>query len=161
MTGLKPALLLLVVAALAGCGFQLQGAVTVPESMERTYIDAVDIYSPFYRELRRGLQAAGVDVVESRDSATAVLELLFDETGQRVLSVSARNTPAEYEVYYTIEYALVSGNETLLPRQPLTLVRAYVYDETLVLGKAEEEELLRTDIVNNMVRIVLKQFATL
>jgi hypothetical protein len=36
-----------------------------------------------------------------------------------------------------------------------------VYDETVVLGKAREEELLREAIVDDMVRIVLKQFSTL
>ena len=107
------------------------------------------------------LAAAGVEVVESPAAATAVFSLLHDQTGQRVLSVSARNTPAEFEVFYSIEYALVSGSEALLPRQDLTLTRYYVYDETVVLGKAREEELLRRAIVDDMVRIVLKQFSTL
>ncbi len=149
------------VAVLAGCGFQMRGAVTVPERVQRTYIDAIDPYSLFYQEFRSSLTAAGVDVVESPDAATAVFSLLFDETGQRVLSVSARNTPAEFEVFYTIEYALVSEGESLLPQQDLTLTRYYVYDETLVLGKAREEELLRRAIVDDLVRIVLKQVSTL
>ncbi len=152
---------LCLLAVLAGCGFQMRGAVSVPESVQRTYIEAVDPYSLFYQEFRSSLRAAGVDVVESPGAATAVFSLLFDETGQRVLSVSARNTPAEFEVFYTIEYALVSGGESLLPQQDLTLTRYYVYDETVVLGKAREEELLRQAIVDDMVRIVLKQFSTL
>ena len=158
---MRPAVIACFALLLGGCGFQLQGAVTVPESMQRTYIDAVDIYSPFYQELRRSLVTAGVDVVDSSETATAVFSILYDETGQRVLSVSARNTPAEYEVFYTIGYALAADGEGLLPQQDLTLTRAYVYDETLVLGKAEEEELLRRAIVDDMVRLVLKQFATL
>ncbi len=148
-------------AVLAGCGFHMRGAVTVPERVQRTYIDAIDPYSLFYQEFRSSLAAAGVDVVESPDAASAVFSLLFDETGQRVLSVSARNTPAEFEVFYTIEYALVSEGESLLPQQDLTLTRYYVYDETLVLGKAREEELLRQAIVDDLVRIVLKQVSTL
>ena len=48
-----------------------------------------------------------------------------------------------------------------MPQQDLTLTRYYVYDETVVLGKAREEELLREAIVDDMVRIVLKQFSTL
>lgn len=146
---------------LAGCGFQLQGAVTVPEAMERTYIDGVDRYSAFYREFGRSLEAAGVELVGSADAATAVFSILFDDTGQRVLSVTARNTPAEFEVYYTIEYALVSEDRSLLPQQELTLTRDYIYDETRVLGKAREEEALRAAIVDDLVRIVLKQVGTL
>ncbi|MEM8815402.1 MAG: LPS assembly lipoprotein LptE [Pseudomonadota bacterium] len=154
-------LALLFSLTLAGCGFQLQGAVTVPADMQRTYVDGVDRYSPFYIELSRNLDAAGVELVDTAADATAVFSVLFDDTGQRVLSVSTRNTPTEFEVYYTIEYALVSEDKSLLEQQDLTLTRDYTYDETLVLGKSDEEELLRRAIVDDLVRIVLRQISTL
>ena len=69
--------------------------------MESTYIDAADQYSLFYRELRQTLNAAGVELTDSPERATAILSILNDRTGPRVLSVSARNVPTEYEVYYT------------------------------------------------------------
>ncbi|MFQ5983858.1 MAG: LPS assembly lipoprotein LptE, partial [Woeseiaceae bacterium] len=84
-----------------------------------------------------------------------------DYTDHRVLSVSARNLPREYEVYYTIDYSVESGDETIMEPQSLTLTRDYTYDETLVLGKAREEELLREAIVDDLVRIVLKQLSSL
>ncbi|MEJ2255932.1 MAG: LPS assembly lipoprotein LptE [Woeseiaceae bacterium] len=146
---------------LAGCGFQLQGALTFPPQLERTYIQAVDSYSPFYRDLRTALVGAGIEVTDTAADATATLTIAFDETDQRVLSVSARNVPTEYEVYYTIEYLLHSGEDNLIERQTLTLTRDYTYDSTLVLGKAQEEELLREAIVDDLVRIVLKQISAL
>lgn len=132
-----------------------------PAEMQRTYIATDDRHSLFYRELRIRMQAAGVDLVESPADATATVSITFDETDQRVLSVSARNTPTEYEVYYTIEYAVDSGSNTLLEPQTLTVVRDYTYDELLVLGKAREEELLRDACVDDLVRIVLRQISTL
>ena len=148
-------------ALLAGCGFHLQGALTTPAQMERTFIATLDRHSGFYRELRAALEAADVNVVDTAADATATLTISHDETDQRVLSVSARNVPTEYEVYYTIEYAIDSGQQRLLDRQSLTLTRNYTYDPTLVLGKAREEELLRDAIVDDLVRIVLKQISTL
>jgi len=153
--------LLLLVAGLAACGFQLQGAFTVPSGMERTYIAAADQYSLFSRELQAGLRLAGVEIVESASDATATFTIDFDQTSQRVLSVSARNVPTEYEVYYTISYSLDSGADILMLQQTLTLTRDYTYDSTLVLGKAREEELLREAIVDDLVRIVMKQISTL
>lgn len=155
--------LVVIVAAsvLASCGYQLQGALTVPAEMERTYISTVDQHSRFYRELRAQLRMAGVNLVETDADATATFSVFFDETAQRVLSVSSRNVPTEYEVFYTIVYALNAGTKTLLNRQMLTLTRDYTYDETLVLGKAREEELLREAIVKDLVRVVLKQMSTL
>ena len=146
---------------LAGCGFQLQGALTTPAAMERTYISAADRHSPFYREFRASLRAAGVEVVDSPVDATATFTIFLDETDQRVLSVSARNVPTEYEVYYTIRYALETATDSLLESQALTLTRDYTYDSTLVLGKAREEAQLREAIVADLVRIVLKQISTL
>ncbi len=148
-------------AALAGCGFQLQGATSTPEAMERTYIATTDQFSPFYRELRRTLKASGVEVLDEPTDATATLTILFDFTDQRVLSVSARNVPTEFEVFYTVSYTITSGEASLLEPQELTLTRFYTYDETLVLGKAKEEQLMREAIVDDLVRIIMKRISTI
>ena len=145
----------------AACGFQVQGAVVPPAVMERTYIAAEDRYTLFYRELRAALRASGVELVDSPEQATAVLSILIDDTDQRVLSVSARNVPTEYEVYYSVEYSLSSGGRSLQTPQFITRTRDYTYDETLVLGKAREETALREAIVNDLVRIVLKRLSSL
>jgi len=129
--------------------------------MQRTYIATQDRFSQFYRELRRSLQAAGVEVLDSPEGATATLSILYDSTDQRVLSVSARNVPTEFEVFYTVRYAIASGEQSLLEAQELTLTRDYTYDSTLVLGKAKEEQLMRDAIVDDLVRIVLKQISAI
>lgn len=129
--------------------------------MERTFIATGDRYSLFYRELRTQLQEAGMQIVDTAGEATATFSILHDDTDQRVLSVSARNVPTEYEVYYTIQYAIDGIDGRLLELQDLTATRNYTYDSRLVLGKAREEELLREAIAKDLVRIVLKQISTL
>ncbi len=146
---------------IGSCGFHLQDVVTTPAVMERTYIAADDRYSLFYRELRRELEAIGVRVVDSPVDATATLSIIVDNTNQRVLSVSARNVPTEFEVYYTVQYALSGQQGSLLEPQIVTLTRDYTYDETLVLGKAREEALMREAIVDDLVRVVLKRISSL
>jgi len=137
----------------------MQRAFSVPEEMQRTYIDTENSYSLFYRAFRRDLRAAGVNIVDSIDDATAVFTIYFDKTGQRVLSVSARNVPTEFEVFYTLSYGLMGGDETLIDVQDMTMVRDYTYDATLVLGKAKEEEVIRDALVQDLVRIILKQIS--
>lgn len=146
---------------LTACGFQLRTQPNIPPEMSRTYIAADDSYSLFYRKFRDELEKAGVAVVNSTVDATAVFSVLFDDTDQRVLSVSARNIPREYEVYYTVQYSVAYGNRTIMASQSLTLTRDYTYDKNLVLGKAREEELLRQAIVDDLVRIILKQLSSL
>ena len=60
-----------------------------------------------------------------------------------------------------MRYAVSSGEQDLLEPQELTLTRDYTYDATLVLGKAKEEQLMRDAIVDDLVRIVLKQISTI
>jgi LPS-assembly lipoprotein len=151
----------MVASLLAGCGFHMQGELTTPPAMQRTYIQPIERNSLFHRELREQMQAAGVNLVDSVADATATFSIRVDQTGQRVMSVSARNVPTEFQVYYSVEYALVSGENTLLEPQSLALTRDYTYDTTLVLGKAHEEDLLREAIVKDLVRIVLKQLSSL
>ena len=153
--------LLLVGCGLAACGFQLRTAPDIPPEMSRTYISADDRYSQFYRKLRDELRNAGVQLVDSPAQSSAVFSILADETDQRVLSVSARNVPREYEVFYTIYYSVESGENTIIPPQTLTRTRDYTYDETLVLGKAREEEMLREAIADDLVQVVLKQLSSL
>ena len=153
--------LLAICLLLAACGFQLRTQPNIPAEMSRTYIATNDRYSPFYRTFRDELEKAGVEVVNSPADATAVFSILSDVTNQRVLSVSALNVPREYEVYYTINYSVENGSQSVMEPQSLTLTRDYTYDETLVLGKAREAELLRDAIVDDLVRIILKQLAAL
>lgn len=145
----------------SSCGFQMQGALTTPAELHRTYIETDDRQSLFYRELRAQLKAAGVTLVDSQSASTGTISILYDETDQRVLSVSARNVPTEYEVFYTVQYAIESAEKRLVEPQTLTLTRDYTYDSRLVLGKAREEELLREAVVKDLVRIVLKKISTL
>jgi len=153
--------LLVVAVCVSACGFRLQGAFVAPPGMERTYIESSDRYSQFHRAFETELRRAGVEISDTAADATAIFTLFSDDTAQRVLSVSARNVPTEYEVYYTITYRLDLGATTLLPQQTLTRTRNYTYDSTLVLGKAREEEVLREAIVNDLVRIIMKQITTL
>ena len=152
---------MLAVASLSACGFHLQGAFIAPVEMQRTYIASSDSYSLFVREFEARLRSAGVELSDSAADATSIFTISFDNTSQRVLSVSARNVPTEFEVYYTLIYSLDAGTKNLLPEQTLTLTRDYTYDPTLVLGKAREEELLRDAIVEDLVRIIMKQISTL
>ena len=129
--------------------------------MAQTYIETNDRYSLFYRELRSSLRRSGVEVVDAPTAATATFTIRSDQTGQRVLSVSARNVPREFEVFYSVYYDVVSSDKVLLSAREQTLTRDYIWDETLVLGKEKEEQLLREAVVDDLIRVILIQLSSL
>ena len=148
---------LLGTAILSGCGFHLEGAGTLPAAAATIYLDAANPHTEFYGSLTAALKARGAEVVTSPQDAGAVLRILADSTGQRMLSVSARNIPREYEVFYTITYSLDAASESLIPAESLVATRSYSYDETLVLGKSTEEAVLRQSLADDLARWVLRR----
>ena len=126
--------LFLIILLITSCGFQLRVAKNLPIEMDRTYISTEDEYSIFYRQLKKGLHERGVEVVESPVDATAVFNILQEDTGQRVLSVSGRNVVREYEVFYRIFYSIQTKDKLIKSPQEEILTRDYTYDEILVLG---------------------------
>ena len=155
---LRTALLLGVLAGTAaGCGFQLQGAGVLPEAVATTYVESPQRYTEFHVRLSDALAARGVELAESRDEAGAVLRILEDTSGQRVLSVSARNTPQEYEVFYAVGFSLEAGGTALIDNEFLVATRSYSYDPTQVLGMAAEEQVLREALAEDLARRVLRR----
>ena len=86
-------LLLSVVLSLSACGWRLQGTSKLSATMAATYIETDDRYTDFNRALRDSSARFGRRRSRVRSSdATAIVRIMHDESGQRVLSVSA----AEY-----------------------------------------------------------------
>ena len=152
--------LLLAGVLLAGCGFQLRGVVALPPEMSATYLDAPDRFSTLYRSLRSGLAASGVQIVDERSRATAVLHVHSEETGERVLAVSARNVPREFEVFYIVDFGLSINGDARLVNQQLVETRSYTWNETQVLGKAEEGRRVQRALAEDLVVRMLQQISS-
>ena len=161
MRSLSLCLVLVVAAAVAGCGFGLRGDVELSARMHAPYLEATDRYTPFYAALEQALVAAGASMAPSGEAASAVVHIHRDETGRNILTISARNTPQEYEVFYTVEYSVSSAGAEILPRQKLTLSRDYAYDDSLVLAKQHEEQDIRESLARDLAALVARRLAAL
>jgi LPS-assembly lipoprotein len=162
MTGLSAAVWRTAAAALAavavaGCGFQLQGAGSLPPALERTYLVSEEPYSEFLSSLTDTLRLRGAEVVADENEASSTLRIVEDVTGQRVLSVTARNVPREFEVFYQVTFSLLVGGERTIEPESLVVTRSYTYDETQVLAKSREEEELRRALAADLARRVVRR----
>ncbi|HSG65436.1 MAG TPA: LPS assembly lipoprotein LptE [Gammaproteobacteria bacterium] len=154
----SPAALVGLSVLLSACGFRLQGSdAELPAVAVQTYLDTDDPYTDFYASLRDALRDRGATVVESPTQASGVLRILEDDTGQRILSVSARNVPREYEVFYVVTFSFEADGSELLPPESLVVTRSYTYDETQVLGKSAEEGELRLSLARDLATRVLRR----
>jgi LPS-assembly lipoprotein len=144
-------------ASLAGCGFRLEGSGRLPPQMSKTYVQTTVPSTVFYTRLRDALRLRGLEIVMSPEEAGATLTISEDQTGQRVLSVSARNIPREYEIFYTVTFSVRTDDGALIEPESLVATRSYTYDETQVLGKAQEERILRRALAEDLARQIVRR----
>jgi len=149
-------LLFLTMLLLSACGFHLRGVVDFPPDISTVYIQTEDRYSPFYRELVAMIRKNGVSLAGGPGSADAVIHVLSDESARRALTVSARNVPREFEVYYVVVCSVFVRGEEIVKSQRFILDRDYTYDETRVLGKAHEEEMLTNALARDLVGLLVQ-----
>ncbi len=153
--------LLVLLASLCGCGWHLQGRAHLSESMAVTYIDTEDRYTDFYRALRDSLRVSGAQLANDKKDATAIVRIRDDLSGQRVLAVSARNTPEEYQVFYVVEYSVSNQTGELIEPQRIELTREYSYDVTAVLAKQKEQAVLREALARDLAGLVVRRLSAL
>ncbi len=141
---------------LSSCGFQVRGVADFPADVATVYVQTEDRYSPFYRELVAMVRKNGLGLVDDSDSADAVIRVSRDESERRALAVSARNVPREYEVFYIVSCSVSVHGEELVAEHQFILTREYTFDETKVLGKANEEVVLTEALARDLVGLLVQ-----
>jgi LPS-assembly lipoprotein len=153
---LAPFLLLL-----TACGFHLQGRQPLPAQFAYTYVDTKDEQTDFVQDLRKALLASKVNVIRTKNSSTAVVEVHEDELTERILSVSAQNIPTEYELTYKVTFSVISDGKTLIDKDEISATRDISFDEAQLLAKEREQEILRAALARDLVALVMRRLAAL
>lgn len=157
---------------LAGCGFHLRGhgpqpgsgweTVAVREAAARSvtgrggnswYAEGRD---GIHRELVRALTAAGFTV---SDDAALTIELLDATVKRRTASIDAQaTTAAEYQIDYEVRFHVI-GNDgaVVIPESSARADGSYRFNESAVLGSAEQEIVLYEDLRREIARRIVDQ----
>jgi LPS-assembly lipoprotein len=150
-----------ILLALVACGFHLQGRQPLPDAFAHTYIDTRDEQTDFVQDLRKALLASGVKVIRTQGAAGASIQVHDDELTERVLSVSARNIPTEYELTYKVRFSVTSAGNSLIDNEEISATRDFSFDETQLLAKEREQEILREALARDLVALVMRRLAAL
>ncbi|MBT8132520.1 MAG: hypothetical protein KJO35_09655, partial [Gammaproteobacteria bacterium] len=78
---------------------------------------------------------------------------------ERVLSVSARGEPQEYELFHTAVFTLRTSSGTVMEPVSVTLTRDYFFDEDDILGKTEDASFLRDALAEDVARLIVRRAA--
>ena len=156
MTNLSKKLIIIVTSLqLLGCGFQLQNSANFVGKLETLYIQTTDSYTVFYQTMKRQMVDNGVEITTERAAADFVLTIYADESDQRILSVSGRNTPREYEVYYLVKWSLTKGNQIIIQPTTNNRFQDYTFDQRQLLGKSTESRIIQESLAEDIVQMIL------
>ena len=158
MTNATRTLLLLMLLALAACGFHLRGTnlKDVQFAFKSLYLKAPG-ETPFVADLRKALIANKITLATTADAADLVLEVVSEQTIKQILSLSGAGRVQEYQLFYTVSLRAYDNQQNdWLPVEEISLSRILPYDDTQVLAKQQEEAMLykdmRSDTVGQAVR---------
>lgn len=144
--------------AASGCGFRLRG----PQQLAFATIHVgVSELSDFGAALRRLIATSGTTkVIDDAAQADARLNILANERGREILSLTGSGKVREYQISQRLRFQLLdkAGN-TLIPPTTLTANREYTFDDSQILGKEQEEALLYRDMQHDLLLQLMRRLA--
>ena len=143
--------------ALAACGFQLRGTASLP--FETLYLPSAT--SGIALDLKRSIQSGtATRVVDDPKSAQAQLQFTEEARVKEILSLSSAGRVREFRLVYRVGFRVTDGKGgEFLPLSTVALIRDVTYDDTVVLAKEAEEQLLFREMQSDMVQQILRRIA--
>jgi len=148
---------LLVVLALAGCGFQLRGTANLP--FETIVIPGAG--GGIALDLKRNIQSGtNAKVVDDPKAAQAVLQFLEEARLKEILSLAATGRVREYRLVYRVGFRVHDGKGgDFVAQNTIRLTRDVTFNDSDILAKESEEGLLFRDMQFDMVQQVMRVLA--
>lgn len=138
----------------SGCGYHLRGSIDVPESLKHVYVFGAS--TSLHTEMEEILKASKAKLTASPNDAGVVIKVLKEELTNRVLSIGSTGKSSESELNYYLRFQFYDSKENpLMDEQTIELAREYFNDQTAVLAKSNEEQLIRKEIYKQTARMLM------
>jgi len=149
-------LVLILLILLGGCGFHLRDSDALARHAP-LYLEGIDRYSPLARRLRSALTASGIEVVESGQSAKAVLKIRDLGQNQRVITVDSRGKATEYMLIRKVIVSLADHEGGILVGEQEVGVRRNWIEagKTRLAGRREAAD-LRVEMLDELSMSILR-----
>ena len=153
-------LIVLLTATLAACGFHLRGSAGSDLPYASMYIalpETAEIRVWLERYLRG---STNTTVSDDAKTATVTFQQLSDSRDKSILSIDARGRVREYRLQMRYRFRLVDaqGRDIVAP-QEISMNRDMTYDDSQVLSKSMEENLLWRDMTNDLVNQIMRRLS--
>ncbi len=150
--------LALAAMSLAACGFHLRGQEPLP--FKSMYIDTGNPKSPFIAQIRRDLEYSKVAQAAAAKTADVVLQIVSESSELQILTLDSSGLVTEYRLVYRVSLrAYDNKKQNWIPSTVMELHRDFFYDNSLVLAKASEQDLLARSMYAEMAQQILRRLS--
>ncbi len=153
----RTAVAVLAALVLAGCGFQLRGTADLP--FETIYVP--NATAGVALDLKRNLQVGTrARVVDDPKEAQAILQFTEEAREKEILSLTGGGRVREFQLRYRVGFRVHDGKgREFVPPSTIRLTREVTFNDSAVLAKETEEQLLYRDMQADMVQQIMRRLA--
>lgn len=151
---MKQILLIIALFGLSACGYHLRGSFDLPEGLKDIYIQGAS--SQLRTSLKKSLRSADAFLLDQPENADIIIKVVKEKMDRRVISLNESGRSNEYELYYVLDFLLLDAKgKVLSTTQPIEITRDYFNDQEALLGKNNEEQVIRSEIYQQAIKAVL------
>jgi len=156
MIQIKNIFLLTLLLFISACGYHLRGTIDLPEGLKRIYMQGAS--GTLYKTMQRTLKSSGGEMVTSVEQAGIVVQVIKEKMDRRVLSLSSSGRANEYEIIYTLNFNFLDAEGMMLSeKQKIEISKDYFNDQEEVLGKDNEEQVIREEMYRTAVQSIVNR----
>jgi len=139
--------------ALTGCGFTIVKPHPIgPELVVQIYDQGAPLVSA---SLKRELNLRRVR--SDSDKPDILISLRDERVSNRLLAIDSAQRAAEYQLEHSVDATVREDGERLV-WQTFTATRDYTYDESNVLGKSQERQLIRQTLREELANRIIERY---
>lgn len=150
---------LLVLTALGGCGYHLRGAIDLPESLQRVYVDSDSHAQLFLAQLKNSLRGAGAEVVSSPSPGATTLRILAVDEQRATSSRDSNRDASQYRLGLNVRFATVSNANDETKALSASAHQILNYDPTKPLEMERQEDLLYEQMYIAVIQQMMRQLS--
>lgn len=150
-------ILLSALLALSACGYHLRGSLELPAELRSVYIEGAS--SQLHEVLQKSTRATAVTLASHATEAGMVVKIVKEKMRSQVLSLSVSGRANEYTLHYVLDFLLLDAQgKPLAKTQSIEISRDYFNDQQQLLGKNNEEQVIKAEIYRQAANAILNKF---
>lgn len=141
---------------LTACGYHLRGDIELPQGLESIYLESAS--GMLQQEMKNAFKSSTVKVTDSAANAGVIIKVAGENMATQVMSLNTAGRANQFQLIYQLTFSIYEpSGKLLLADQKVNVKRQYFNDQTAVLGKSNEENMIRTEMYQQAVNSIISR----